>query len=82
MAVVMIVSILGATFVAPADAADNSKVKEAARRVEKGANQIGEGKVGEGAAEMVKGIGHTVVESAKFTGENIKEFFQHLFSSS
>ena len=58
-----------------ADAADKTKVDEATKRVEKGAKQIGQGQVGPGFKEMFTGIGHTVVEGAKFSGENIKEFF-------
>jgi hypothetical protein len=58
-----------------ADAADKTKVDGATKRVEKGAKQIGQGQVGPGFKEMFTGIGHTVVEGAKFSGENIKEFF-------
>ena len=58
-----------------ASAADKSKVDGATRRVEKGAKQIGRGQVGPGFKEMFTGVGHTVVEGAKFSGENIKEFF-------
>ncbi len=58
-----------------ADAADKSKVDAATKRVENGAKQIGQGQVGLGFREMFTGIGHTVVEGAKFSGENIKEFF-------
>jgi len=57
-------------------AADKTKVDEATRRVERGAKQIGQGQVGTGFREMFAGIGHTVVEGAKFSGENVKEFFQ------
>ena len=58
-----------------ADAADKSKVDGATKRVEKGARQIGDGQVGPGFKEMFAGVGHTIVEGAKFSGENIKEFF-------
>ena len=58
-----------------ADAADKSKVDRATRRVENGAKQIGQGQVGPGFKEMFTGVGHTIVEGAKFSGENIKEFF-------
>jgi len=57
------------------DAADKTKVDQATKRVEQGAKQIGQGQVGPGFKEMFTGIGHTVVEGAKFSGENIKEFF-------
>jgi hypothetical protein len=58
-----------------ADAADKTKVDAATKRVETGAKQIGQGQVGSGFREMFAGIGHTVVEGAKFSGQNIKEFF-------
>jgi hypothetical protein len=61
--------------VGTADAADKSKVDRATKRVELGAKQIGQGQVGPGFKEMFTGIGHTIVEGAKFSGENIKEFF-------
>ncbi len=56
-----------------ARAADESKVKAATRQVESGAKKIGEGKLGDGVEETAKGIGNTVVEGAKFTGEKLKE---------
>jgi hypothetical protein len=58
-----------------ADAADKTKVDAATKRVERGAKQIGQGQVGPGFREMFAGVGHTVVEGAKFSGQNIKEFF-------
>ena len=58
-----------------AGAADKTKVDQATKRVERGAKQIGHGQVGPGFKEMFTGIGHTVVEGAKFSGENVKEFF-------
>ena len=57
----------------PALAADESKVNSATRQVETGAKKIGQGEVGEGVKETAKGIGNTVVEGAKFTGEKFKE---------
>ena len=59
----------------PAVAADKSKVDQATKRVDRGAKQIGRGQVGPGFKEMFTGVGHTFVEGAKFSGENIKEFF-------
>jgi hypothetical protein len=58
-----------------AGAADKTKAVEATKRVEQGAKQIGQGQVGPGFKEMFTGIGHTVVEGAKFSGQTIKEFF-------
>ena len=56
-----------------AAAADDSKVKAATNQVESGAKKIGQGKVGDGVEETAKGIGHTVAEGAKYTGEKFKE---------
>ncbi len=57
----------------PALAADTTKVDAATKQVETGAKKIGDGKIGEGIEETAKGIGNTVVEGAKFTGEKLKE---------
>jgi len=51
-----------------AGAADDSKVKQGAKEVERGAKQIGEGIV-----DTAKAIGKTVVEGAETTGDKIKE---------
>jgi len=69
----MIAALLLGWTVAPAFAADESKVKAATREVETGAKKIGDGKLGDGVEETAKGIGHTVVEGAKFSGEKLKE---------
>ncbi|MGH7398786.1 MAG: hypothetical protein ACRELW_14720 [Candidatus Rokuibacteriota bacterium] len=58
-----------------AGAADKTKVDQATQRVERGAKEIGQGQVGPGFKEFFIGIGHTIVEGAKYSGENIKEFF-------
>jgi len=58
-----------------AGAANKTKVDQATRQVERGAKRIGRGEVGPGFREMFTGIGHTIVEGAKFSGENIREFF-------
>ena len=58
-----------------AGAADKAKVHRATQRVQQGAKQIGQGDVGTGVKETAKGIGNTVVEGAKFSGQTIKEFF-------
>jgi hypothetical protein len=62
--------------VSPAGAADRTKVDEATNQVTQGAKQIGRGEVGPGFKQFFVGIGNTIVEGAKFSGENIKEFFQ------
>jgi hypothetical protein len=58
---------------AQAGAADDSRVKGATQQVETGAKKIGQGEVGQGVEETAKGVGHTVVEGAKFTGEKFRE---------
>jgi hypothetical protein len=57
----------------PAIAADDTKVKEGTHAVESGAKEIGAGKVGQGVEDTAKGVGKTVVEGAKYTGEKFKE---------
>lgn len=54
-------------------AADDSKVKAGTRQVESGVKKIPDGKIGEGVAETARGIGNTVVEGAKYSGEKLKE---------
>ena len=64
-----------------AGAADKTKVDQATKQVEQGAKQIGSGSVGPGVKQTAKGIGNTVVEGAKYSGENVKEFFKKAFGS-
>lgn len=52
----------------PAGAADDSKLKDATRQVEKGAKTAGQG-----IADTAKGVGQTVVEGAKTAGEKLSE---------
>jgi hypothetical protein len=72
---VVCAALLGALVVAaaPAAAADASKVKAATKQVDEGAHKIGAGKIGPGIEQTAKGIGHTIVEGSKFTGEKLKE---------
>ena len=64
-----------------AGAADKTKVDEATSRVAQGAKQIGQGQLGSGFKEFFVGIGHTIVEGAKFSGATIDEFFKKSFGS-
>jgi hypothetical protein len=64
-----------------AGAADKTKVDQATKRVEQGAKQIGQGELGPGFKEFFTGIGLTIVEGAKFSGETIGEFFKKAFGS-
>jgi len=63
------------------DAADKTKVDQATKQVEQGAKQIGRGEVGPGFKEMFTGIGYTIVEGAKFSGNTIGEFFKKTFGN-
>ena len=64
-----------------AGAADKTKVDRATKQVERGAKQIGQGKVGPGFKDLFTGIGHTVVEGAKFSCNTVGEFFKKTFRS-
>jgi hypothetical protein len=72
----LMVAIVGVGVIAgavgPVIAADDAKVKAATRRVERGGKMIGNGKVGQGIEETAKGVGATVVEGAKFSGNKLK----------
>ena len=72
-ATVLLAGAFALSLALPAFAADDSKVKAATRQVETGAKKVGDGKIGEGVEDTAKGIGHTIVEGAKFSGEKIKE---------
>ena len=64
-----------------AGAADKTKLDRATKHVEQGAKQIGRGDVGPGFKKMFTGIGHTIVEGAKFSGHTVGEFFKKTFGS-
>ena len=73
MSVIAVVASLASFLVVPARAADESKVKAATGQVETGAKQIGHGQIGTGVEETAKGIGNTVSEGAKYSGEKLKD---------
>ena len=73
MVVTLAISVMVGLSHAPAPAADRSEVDAATQQVQRGAGQIGQGKVLEGAGETAKGIGNTVVEGAKYTGHKLGE---------
>jgi hypothetical protein len=73
MLVTLAVAAVVALGQAPASAADRTEVDAATQQVERGAGQIGQGKVIEGAGETAKGIGNTVVEGARYTGQKLGE---------
>jgi hypothetical protein len=64
------ISLLASAF---ALAADDSKVKAATNQVEQGAKKIPKGKVGEGVKQTAKGVGKTVTEGTKYSGQKVKE---------
>jgi hypothetical protein len=53
--------------------ADDAKVKEGMSQVERGAKKIPSSQIGEGVQETAKGIGTTVSEGAKYSGEKLKD---------
>jgi len=71
--VIVIAAVVLMSFVGQAFAADETKVKSATRQVEEGAKTIGDGKLGTGVEKTAKGVGNTVVEGAKYTGDKLKE---------
>jgi len=71
--VIVIAIVSGLAFAVTGFAADDSKVKSATRQVEQGAKTVGDGKVGTGVEETAKGVGNTVVEGAKYSGDKMKE---------
>jgi hypothetical protein len=73
--------VIVALFWGTVGAADKTKVDQATKQVDQGAKQIGQGKVGPGFKEMFTGIGHTIVEGAKFSGNTMGEFFKKTFRS-
>jgi hypothetical protein len=54
-------------------AADDSKVKAGTDQIERGAKKIPTSQIGEGVTETAKGIGNTVSEGAKYSGEKVKD---------
>jgi hypothetical protein len=63
-------SLLAPTSGAPAD---DAKVKEGMSQVEQGAKKIPSSQIGDGVQETAKGIGTTVSEGAKYSGEKLKD---------
>jgi hypothetical protein len=70
IAFVVMSSLLVPTSAAPAD---DAKVKEGMSQVEGGAKKIPSSQIGDGVKETAKGIGTTVSEGAKYSGEKLKD---------
>jgi hypothetical protein len=60
-----------------AGAADKTKVDEATQQVAEGARSLGYGEFGSGFADLIIGIGRTLVEGTVYTGKTIGEFFHN-----
>ena len=58
---------------ASAAPADDVRVKDGMKQVEQGAKKIPSSQIGDGVQETAKGIGTTVSEGAKYSGEKLKE---------
>ena len=71
----VIVFVVMCSLLAPASAvpADDTKVKEGMSQVERGAKKIPSSEIGDGVQETAKGIGTTVSEGAKYSGEKLKD---------
>ena len=67
---VLSLSLLASGFAA---AADDSKVTDATKQVERGARKIPGGEVGDGVEETAKGIGNAVSEGAEYSAEKLQE---------
>lgn len=63
-------SLLAPTSAVPAD---DGKVKEGMSQLERGAKKIPSNQIGNGVQETAKGIGTTVSEGAKYSGEKLKD---------
>jgi hypothetical protein len=53
--------------------AEDGKIKEGMNQVERGVRKIPSSEVGEGVKETAKGVGTTVSEGAKYSGEKLKD---------
>lgn len=67
---VVMFSLLAPTAAVPAD---DTKVKEGMSQVERGSKKIPSSQIGDGVQETAKGIGTTVSEGAKYSGEKLKD---------
>jgi hypothetical protein len=70
IAFVAVLPLLAPTVAVPAD---DAKVKDGMRQVEDGAKKIPSRDVGDGIKETAKGVGTTVSEGARYSGEKVKE---------
>jgi hypothetical protein len=79
LATVFACSLIVALSFGVAVAADSTGVKDATNQVAEGARSIGYGEVGSGVADLVVGVGRTIVEGTVYTGKSIGEFFKKAF---
>jgi hypothetical protein len=71
--VIVIVAAFSLLLPTSAAPADDAKVKEGMSQVERGAKKIPSNQIGDGVQETAKGIGTTVSEGAKYSGEKLKD---------
>jgi hypothetical protein len=72
-------ALIVALSIGSAAAADTTNVKDATNQVAEGARSLGYGEFGSGFADLVVGIGRTIVEGTVYTGKTIGEFFTKIF---
>jgi hypothetical protein len=72
-------ALIVALSIGSAAAADKTKLNEATSQVAEGARSIGYGELGSGVADLVVGIGRTILEGTVYTGKTIGEFFKETF---
>jgi hypothetical protein len=72
-AVIVFMGMFSLLLPTPALPADDAKVKEGMARVERGAKKIPSSEIGDGVKETAKGVGTTVVEGAKYSGDKLKD---------
>ena len=81
LATVSACTLIVALSLGPAAAADKARLNDATGQVKEGARSIGYGEFGPGFADLLTGIGRTIVEGTVYTGKTIGDFFKKTFSS-
>jgi hypothetical protein len=76
LATVSACALIVALSIGTAAAADKTRLNDATGQVAEGARSIGYGEVGSGTADIVVGVGRTIVESTIYVGKSIGEFFK------
>ena len=79
MGTVSACTLIAALSIGSATAADKARLNDATGQVTEGARSIGYGEIGSGSADIVVGVGRTIVESTIYAGKSIGEFFKKTF---